>query len=87
MPDDTINEVVVVVPDDASTPVTNPADTANPSGSETVTGEIIERHPRSIGERQQFRRFSRDYGRGGGRICCGRARHGFLCNRRRSVGD
>lgn len=42
MPDDAINEVVVVVPDDASTPVTNPADTANPSGSETVTGEIID---------------------------------------------
>ena len=42
MPDEAINEVVVIVPEDSGTPAANPGDAASPSGSETASEEVID---------------------------------------------
>jgi ABC-2 type transport system ATP-binding protein len=42
MPDDPINEVVVIVPEDSGTLAANPAGTTDTSGSTSVTEEIID---------------------------------------------
>ena len=42
MPDDPTNEVVVIVPEDSGTLAATAADPADPSGSESVTEEIID---------------------------------------------